>query len=276
VVRRLLSLPFLALVLVAGCGGDEFSPEAAVADAATKTTDAGSYRAEFSIAMEGLTPEPVTMTGEGLFDAKKQLGRMTFDMSELGKAAGGPDLGEAEMIFERFVVYMRFPFLQRLQPNLKPWIRFDLEKLGEQQGVDLAGLQQLNQSDPSQALAYLKAASGGVEKVGEEEVRGVETTHYRMTVDLRKVAKQIPEQKANVERVIETSGIEKIPTEVWVDGDGLVRRMKLHYENMQLAAGQKGDMTMTMELFDFGVPVDVELPPAGQVMDLSELAKTAS
>ncbi len=47
--------------------------------------------------------------------------------------------------------------------------------------------------------------------------------------------------------------------------------MKLLYEGMEVAQGQTGDMTMTMELYDFGVEVDVEPPPRNQVMDLSEL-----
>jgi hypothetical protein len=114
-----------------------------------------------------------------------------------------------------------------------------------------------------------------VEKLGEEEVRGAKTTHYRATVSLREVANQVPEQKRNIERVIEVSGIEKVPTEVWIDGGGRVRRMKLDYEEMQFAPGQKGDMEMTMELFDFGVEVDVEAPSANQVMDLTELVNEA-
>jgi hypothetical protein len=94
-----------------------------------------------------------------------------------------------------------------------------------------------------------------------------------MTVDLEKVAKLNPEQRGNVERVIEQSGVREVPTEVWVDDDGLVRRMKLLYDDMQFAAGQRGDMAMTMELYDFGLEVDVEPPPAGQVVDIEKLTR---
>lgn len=274
-MRRLVLVLFLATALVAGCAGDGGSPEAAVAEAATKTADTGSYRASFEIAMSGLpgTKKPVEMTGEGAFDSNGKRGRMTFDMSQIAQAAGGADIGEAELVVDGPVLYMRFPFLRQVQPDLKPWIRIDLRRVGPAQGLDLAGLQQLNQSDPSQALAYLRAASDGVEEVGEEEVRGVETTHYRMTVDLREVAKQTPEQKENIERAIELMGVEKIPTEAWVDAEGLVRRMKLEYPRIQLAPGsaKKGDMTMSMELFDFGVEVDADPPPKNQVTDIGEL-----
>jgi hypothetical protein len=272
-LRRVLAVVAIAAfpAVAVACGGsDALSPGDAVAAAPAKTAEAGSYRADFTIRMSGIGAEPVTMTGEGEFDAEAQVGRMTFDMSDLG-AAEGADLGEAEMIFEQLVVYMKFPFLQQVRPGMKPWLKFDLQKLGEQEGIDLGGLEQLNQSDPSQALAYLKAASGDIEEVGTEEIRGVETTHYELTVDLRKVVEQAPGQKENVERVIEQSGIEKVPTQVWIDGDGQVRRMELLYEGMRFGQDQTGDMAMTMELFDFGVEVDVEPPPADQVTDVSEL-----
>jgi hypothetical protein len=283
---RLLVLCVAAsLAFAAGCGrGEEApapdergSPAAAVAAAATKTSDAGSYRADFSLAMDGVIPgspgRRVTMNGEGAFDTRAQSGRMTFDMSEFAKAVGAQDFGDMRIVMERFVMYMNLPLLQQLQPGMKPWIRFDLRRLAAQQGFDLAGLQQVNQSDPRQALLYLRAASGRVDEVGEEDVRGVSTTHYRMTVDLEKVAKLNPEQRRNVERVVEQSGVRKVPTEVWVDDEGLVRRMALAYEDMQFAGGQRGDMAMRMELYDFGVDVDVSPPPPGQVIDLEDLMR---
>jgi hypothetical protein len=281
---RPLAVLLVALLMVAAaCGSgedasapkDDASPQAEVAAAAGKTADAGSYRAEFALTMDGAIPgspgRRVAMDGEGVFDAKAQSGRMKFDMSEFAKAVGAQDFGDMEIVMERFVMYMKFPLLQQLQPGMKPWIRFDLRKLAAQQGLDLAGLQQVNQSDPRQALLYLRAASGPVDEVGDEDVRDVATTHYRMTVDLEKVAKVDPEQRENVERVIEQSGVREVPTEVWVDDDGLVRRMKLAYDDMRFAAGQRGDMAMTMELYDFGVDADVEPPPARQVVDIEQL-----
>jgi hypothetical protein len=281
---RLLALCATAVVAIApACGSDEETtaprngppPQAAVAAAATKTTDAGSYRADFSLAMDGFLPgseaRRVTMKGEGEFDARAQSGRMKIDMSEFAKALGAQDFGDVEILMERFVMYMKFPLLQQLQPGMKPWIRFDLRELAAQQGLDLAGLQQVNQSDPRQALLYLRAASGPVDEVGEEDVQGVSTTHYRTTVDLEKVAKLEPEQRANVQRVIQQTGVRTVPTEVWVDEEGLVRRMKIMYEEMRFGPGRRGDMAMTMELHDFGVEVDVERPPAGQVVDVEEL-----
>jgi hypothetical protein len=276
------SLAFLAAALtllgVSACGGGTSAPatpQAAVVQAADRTSDAGSSRASFEITMTGLAPEPLTMTGEGIFDSQARKGRLTMDLSALG-AGSGQDLGEAEMIFDDFVVYMKFPFLSEQQGGLKEWLRFDIRELGKEQGFDLGQLSQLNQNDPSQELQYLRAASEDVEELGKEEVRGVETTHYRMTIDLRKVVDQAPEEqreqlRAQIDQIVEQSGIQMVPTEVWIDDEGLARRMQLTYEGMRLAPGQEGDMTMTMELFDFGVEVDVQPPPANNVTDLQDL-----
>jgi hypothetical protein len=270
----------LAALGLAACGSEDtaapeaVSPRAAVMQAADQTSAAGSYRASFEMTMSGLAPEPMTMKGDGIFDSSARQGQMTMDMSEFA-ASSGQDLGEAEVIFDDFVVYMRFPFLTQLQPNLKPWLKIDIREFGKQQGLDFGQLSQLNQ-DPSQTLQYLRAASGDVEEIGTEEVRGVETTHYGMTVDLRKVVEQAPEAfrgqlRASIDQLIELSGVRSVPTEVWIDDDGLARRMRLTYENMRFAPGQQGDMTMEMDLYDFGVDVDVKPPPKDKVTDHQEL-----
>jgi hypothetical protein len=282
-VLRLSALVFAVLALAA-CGGagedasEDVQPDAVIAQAADATVDGGSYRMAMvtDLTTEGAGNGPLSMSAEGEFDPDERLGHMTMDMSELAQGQAAGPL-KSEVIFDGLVFYMRMPFLQQVQPGLKEWIRFDLQALGQEAGLDFDQLMQLgSQSDPSQALAYLRAASDDIQEVGSEEVRGVETTHYRMTVDLARVAAAAPPAQrealqAQIDELIEKSRIQDVPTDVWIDEDGLVRRQRLTYENMAFAPGVHGDMTMTMELFDFGVDVEVEPPPASQVVDLQEL-----
>jgi hypothetical protein len=282
-VLRVPALVFAVLALAA-CGGvgddasEDVQPDAVIAQAADATVDAGSYRMVTDVTMEGTGEGPLTMSAEGEFDPGERLGHMTMDMSELAQGQAAGPL-ESEVIVDGLVFYMKMPFLQQALPGLKEWIRFDLQALGEEAGLDFDQLMQLgSQSDPTQALAYLRAASDDIQEVGSEEVRGVETTHYRMTVDLARVAAAAPPAQrealqAQVDELIEKSRIQNVPTDVWIDEDGLVRRQRLTYENMAFAPGVHGDMTMTMELFDFGVDVEVDPPPANQVVDLQELLK---
>ncbi len=267
-----------ALALAAaGCGGDDgASPEAAVAEAATKTAEAGTSRVTLAVQTNLAGSEPVTFTGDGAFDYERKRGEMTMDMSEVIEASGAPSgQGEMEVVFHELVVYMKFPLLTDQLPGNKEWMKIDLEAVGRQQGVDLGALSNLNQGDPTQALQYLRATSGGVEEVGREEVRGEETTRYRATTDLRKVPDAAPPEererlRQTIDQVVEATGEGEIPTEVWIDDEGRVRRQR-YTQQLPGAGDRKAEMTFTMELFDFGVEVDAKPPPAGQVEDISKL-----
>lgn len=274
--KRTLALFTLALAaLPLACGGESVSPQAAVAQAATKYEEAGSSRVSMSATIKGVPGGPFTFTGEGEFDRER--GHMTLDMSELGAATGGAFAGELEMILEDFVMYMKFPeAITEQLPGGKSWVRIDLRGAGKELGIDLEELMQVQQSDPTQALQYLRGASDDFEEVGEEEVRGVATTHYRGTIDLRKAAEQLPEDaRESVERAIELMGTVELPFDVWIDDDGMARRMK-YEQPLPSAGGEAGAMELTMELFDFGVEVDVEPPPNDEVIDIQGLIGAGS
>ena len=61
-----------------------------------------------------------------------------------------------------------------------------------------------------------------------------------------------------------------IPADVWVDNDGLARRIQLKLDLAKLAGPDGGTdgpvLTMSMDLYDFGVPVHVEAPPASETV----------
>ena len=271
----LLALAAAALLVACGGGGDsrsggDASAYETVVQAVDRTADAGSYRSTFSLEFEGLAKGTLRIEGEGLFRTDPTRGRMTMDLTDFGRAAG-QELGEAEFIFEDAVLYMRFPALARALPEVEPWIRFDAEQFASDRELGLGHLSQLGQGDPSQTLDYLRGASENVKEVGDEDVRGAETTHYRTTVDLDRVAEEAPEQRRAVQRLIEMSGVKEVPTDVWIDDDDRVRRLRLAWEDVRFADRQELDMTLTTELFDFGVEVDVEAPPREEVTDIGDL-----
>jgi hypothetical protein len=287
-MRRALPLALLLAVLVlllAACGGDgdggegangvsaSAPPQERVLAAAQATTDAGtsklSFSASVSVPAQGRAEE-ARLTGEGEFDYEARRGRLTYDLGDLLQAEGQASAdGEAEVVFDRVVLYLRFPSLAGNLPEGKEWIRLDLQKLGEMQGIDLAQLSQLNQ-DPSQLLDYLRATSSEIEDVGEEDVRGEPTTHYRARIDLDKVPEQAPEDaraavRASVDVLKQRLGSSTLPVDVWLDGEGRVRRFR------QAISAEGSDVELTIELFDFGTDVDVAVPPENDTVDLAEL-----
>ena len=126
--------------------------------------------------------------------------------------------------------------------------------------------------------------SNDVQSVGTGTVRGVETTHYHASLNLAKAADRAdipPELRDAVQKLIAGSGggSGTIPADVWIDGEGRVRRTTLTLDVASLgglgggsgAAGALPTVTVSVDLYDFGVPVKVETPPAGDVAQLPAL-----
>jgi hypothetical protein len=268
-MRGLAILLALVLALAASaCGGGsepsaEQAPQDAIVLAASKTNDVGTYKADITASSE-ISGQAFEMSGTGEFDGENQRGQMSVTASIAGQEI------DMEMVYALPDMYVRYPpGLLPGAPAGKPWIKLDLEKLGQETGLDISQLMQLDQTDPSQSLQFLRGVSD-VQAVGDEEVRGVPTTHYTGMVDLRRLAEKDAALKDAVEQVIERTGASEIPIEVWIDQDGFVRRMK---QSMEGAAGSgtNVNLTTTTEFYDFGTDVSVEEPPADEVVDFSQL-----
>jgi hypothetical protein len=255
--------------IVAGCGAATsedatVSPEV-LASSAEKVKDFGSSRMSWDMKIEA-EDESGEMTGEGVFDYRRNVGRITFDLSALE-----PELERMEMILDGSVIYMT-GFGEELAPG-KSWMKIDTAEVPS--SSQLGGLQFDN---PAEELKYLRAVSKEVEKKGEDEVRGVPTTRYRAVIDVRKLgelaASEAPPQfrkqtRREATALFEEAGVDEAPIDVWLDGDGLLRKMAM--ELAFQAEGEKARIELTLELFDFGVPVQVSRPPAAETVDMSDL-----
>lgn len=273
---RLLATALLLPVLVA-CGGDkggssapkndnpvvEQQPAAVLRGAAARTAEAGTAR--FAMEVEGAG---LAMTGTGLTSLNDIKTSMKMTMAVQGQNV------EMDAIMLGTVMYMKMPML----PTGGKWMKLDLAELSANGGVDLEALTQLQQSDPKQALAYLEGAGDDVEKTGTDTVRGVETTKYSVTLDLSKAASAQKDERVRdaIESAVKQMGTAKIPTTVWIDGEGRLRKMvqtiDLSQATGEQMAGLTGTLTTTFEVYDFGVSLDsVTAPPADQVTDGSAL-----
>jgi len=170
------------------------------------------------------------------------------------------------------------PFAKQIGTG-KEWLKFDLQELGEQQGFDIGALTG-SQGDPTQQLDQLRAAKGAVEVLGEEKVRDEQATHYKATIDLRRYAEQAPpgdreRVRRSIERLIELTGTNEAPTEVWIGHDShRIRRMRVKSRYKVPQGVGEIEQDMTIELFGFGWPVErIEPPPAAETADLAERAR---
>jgi LppX_LprAFG lipoprotein len=263
-MRRLGILLALVLALAAAaCGGSEpaaeQAPQDAIVLAAAKTDDAGSYKVDMTSSSE-IAGQAVELSGSGEFDGESKRGQMAITTSVAGQEL------DMEIVFAFPLAYVRLPPELGLLSAGKTWAKLDLEKLGHQEGFDIGRLMQAGTSDPSQGLDFLRGVSD-VQVVGEEEARGVATTHYTGVVDLQKLGADDPDLKAELDKFLDQSG--KVPVEVWIDEEGFVRRLKQTVESN--GSGFQTSSTVTTDFYDYGTDVNVEEPPADEVADFSEL-----
>ncbi|MEU9522624.1 hypothetical protein [Streptomyces sp. NPDC048224] len=265
-------------VVLSGCGGDGESGakggDASPSTSASRTTGAR---------------EQGTVEVRAAYDktAEAESARMTVDMKLSAKgrtitsdAKGVIDLAEGDSVMTvtaqdksieqrvvEQVLYQKVPG-QKAHGG-KSWIKIDLKKVAARQGVSN---QQIG--DPAQTAAYAKAITDkNVEKVGTEKIDGVDTTHYRVSVDVSRIpgGDQLAKQLGPT-----------LPMQVWLDDEGRLRRQQIDMTVKAPASASAAPdgsgspeqlkMTTVMQYSDFGTEVDAEAPPAGQVADMTDQA----
>ena len=107
--------------------------------------------------------------------------------------------------------------------------------------------------DPSTLLDELRPA-GGFEEIGTERVDGVETTRFQATAPRRT---PLPDLDIGIVGDTITS------LEVWVDHDGLVRRLDVATTDVDPATGDAAVDTSSVSIrfSDLGAPITIEAPP---------------
>lgn len=171
-----------------------------------------------------------------------------------------------QVLFLDGIVYEKLPAAAVSKLGGKPWVKFDVNTLAQKKlGANLQQLTQNAPNDPSNVLAYLKGASNTVTKAGTATVAGVKTTHYKVSLDLDKSATTAA-AKAAVAKLTQQLGSHTLPAEVWIDGQGRLRKLTLT-EHPQTPAGAPStpvSVHITETISAFGVPVHLSAPPAAQ------------
>jgi hypothetical protein len=123
--------------------------------------------------------------------------------------------------------------------------------------------------DPMWQLDALAGANEDAVLVADSEVPAVTAAHSRLTVDLRRASERLttglllPAQPRRrlLRRPTDQRWQASVPAEVWIDADGLVRRISI----ATLAhATRPGEHTLWFitEFDDFGVAAEISIPAA--------------
>ena len=129
-------------------------------------------------------------------------------------------------------------------------------------------------------LGLLEAVSGSITAVGSDKVHGVETSHYRATIDTSKLAQLVPaahrQSLGGLDQTARQAGVTALPVDVWVDADQLVRKVSIDLDAKQPGTAMAVKASLVVELYDcYGTPLELTLPPADQVVDAATLKRTS-
>jgi hypothetical protein len=240
-----------------------------------------SARVEGLIEMTGLQveggPSDVSIPFAAAFDANSGDNSFSIDMSTLAATMpADPNdpfadmadlLGTMEIRQIGDTVYMKFLFFTTFMGADTDWISMPAEGSDEfTSGFNMAP------GDPREIVEAYEGAPATVENLGQEEVNGVDTTHFRITYDLEQL-----EMTAEERAELEASGLFAdgvLPMDLWISDEGYMVRMILTVDGSTADLPPEESfesMTMRYDLFEINQPITIEPPPADDVTDVEGL-----
>lgn len=251
---------FAVLAWQQGSNGGGDGPLNAIAEAAERTQSEPGGRAT----MHGIFSSPgqpaIAMTGEMVYDSE---GRTQGVVTVPHPKTGGP--AKVDVAADGTHMYMRVGRVGASSDESK-WMGFDLA-LGQKMETPVPA-----DVNTKGELELLEQATGGVKKLGREDVHGVPTTHYRGTIGVAGQVKRMREEgMEDAASYVEKNG-SPFHVEAWIDAEGLVRRMRI--VQTQSTTG-KGPTTIDMRIdfSDFGLEPEIEIPDSSEVLDLTPMLR---
>ena len=156
-----------------------------------------------------------------------------------------------DMILVAQAMYMKSPDLG----TGDKWLKIDLSDPNSLFGM-------IGKATDPEVMFKAMETPKKLELIGSEEVDGVETNHYRITLDPSQYLEAMEFPAAMADMLPK-----EMVTEMWVDADNLPRKFA---QTMELpgAGGAQGTSSTTEGTYsDFGLDVDVQAPPASEVTE---------
>ena len=216
--------------------GDSVSAEE-MTDVMKKATDIDT--AHFTTKMDSKAQgQSISMTGEGDIQKEPAAQHSTMKMSG----------GSMNMDLESIVLDDKI-YIKGMMGD--SWMTASADQLAKMGGTSLESM-----SNPLAFLDGMEESIKSSKYEGKEKLDGVDAEHYSFKVDSAALAKTLGAKDA--------TGMPKtIDQDIWVDGDGLLRKAEVGM----------GDMgTVEVALSKHGEPVEIKAPPADQVTDMPSMA----
>ena len=239
----------VAAATLAGCGGGGSSSAApGLAGARGRTVAEGTAR--FTLLID------VIVGGRAVRASENGTVSFTRRRAHLYKLVPGGGLPQ-ELVFDGPWTYTNANVQAALQdPSVRPWTKLDMRRLSPAQRAarpdELAHVR---------ALVYLSDGVARPKRIGEDTVEGEKATRFRGVVDPARVIDRAPGVAAALRNDYPAK---PFSADFWLDAAGRVRRVLVAYRT---AGGTP--ITLDGRYGDFGTKIDLGLPPAGSIQDIS-------
>jgi hypothetical protein len=187
------------------------------------------------------------LTGSG--DETLQDGKLTgLDLTET--LPGGQ--GAIEVVVAAGKTYAKLP--ASLNSSDTPWLLVTSDSSNQVIQQLASSLDTALSSASLGSVSTFTKAAKSVEGKGTQSIGGVETTHYKIVVDVSKLPADMPGKSE-----LEGSGLKEIPIDLYVDGQG--RPVQIG----EALSVQGTTVTTKAAVTNFNKPVTITAPPANQV-----------
>ncbi|MEU8590261.1 hypothetical protein AB0C59_25155 [Streptomyces sp. NPDC048664] len=221
--------------------------------AAAALVRAGSSRARTSMEM-ATGGTRVTIRGEGVYDYRDRLGRLTVTLPR--DAAGAEEHRPITELLAPGALFMKN---RGAGVPADKWVRVDTATLTD--GNLVTG----GATDPYAAAELLRGVRE-VRYVGETEVGGTPVRHYRGVTDLARAADGA---SADVQGALRAAAkgfaTTRVPFDAYVDAQGRLRAVSQRFSFVGGRHRAAVAVSSTTLLYDFGVRADVRLPEPGDI-----------
>lgn len=258
IAAGVLAVVVLAVVLILAL---RESPGAALARAVDTTIGEGSAEATVTGTVRDvpLVGDMTVSVAEGVLDMTEERASLRRELP----LVSGLDLpmvgsvGDVELLYADGGAWLRGPL-----DTERSWVR--LRDAQDEAAATAPGL-----GNPLALLAIVRAIEGTPEEVDDERLDGVDTTRYRVLVDLDALDGELGAGSRRLLESLRTLHEDgRLPMEVWVDDDSLIRRV-LYEVDADLPGLPELRLATRVDLDGHGLPVTIEPPGDDEVVDVS-------
>ncbi len=227
----------------------------------------GTMRVQGTVNGEDVDYE-LTINGQSTFNGDKS--QMTIDMSPLFKEIAGTEFIVETRTVDGFV-YTKAP---NILTGAESWTKVPYEQYISDEEAN-------TKFDSSDFLKHLRSVSSEIEVVGNEEINGQDTTHYKALITKEDLDKYYSSSEA--QKVYEDLGITKEQYEqktsellndtemnIWINDNDQVVRLQVETSASAISGISENaefTTTLTLNFSNWGEDFSVEVPDDSLIVD---------